>query len=844
MKEVGEILLKIVIGAFALIVALSLVSFHPLDPHPFSQGVTSAPIHNLCGVLGASMAGILQTLVGAGSWLFPMYTFWECFITDRFKWGQRLAWLLLSLSIWTILGGLNPRLWRLGNSQQVIELRWGGWMGSLLWPYTRRVLGPIGLPLVVGTLICLTILVLAPVITRVVSRVASQWLEETALPWVKPISTKLGQVAISIIKMPLPTKSIVKNKKKVNEPYVKNTVSTERQKEVDEAQIAALQKAEREFANYRRENYKTNNLPSHVTASTDLGDPQKDGPSLKIGDTSVVHEGVQGTSNKQPGESTIVLACSDCYSSEHESYTSKLSSPKLVNESNVAKSNKSQEVISIKSSLPPHNIFDQPGPEQRLDLNALEATRLLLQEKFNEFKVKGKVGNLRPGPVVTVYEFQPDPGVPVAKVLNLEEDLALRLEAEKVRIDRIAGCNLVGIEVPNRHRETINFREIIDSPAFQRQLQDNTHGLLMMALGKDMAGHPIVADLAKMPHLLIGGSTGSGKSVGVNVMICSILLRALPSEVKLILVDPKMVELGIYEGIPHLWAPVVTNMKEAGRVLRWVVSQMEDRYKRLAMLNVRNLDSFNAKIIEAGGSIDLSSRTPNPRWPDRPAILEPLPRVVVVIDELADLMMVCRSEVEDSIARIAQKARAVGIHLILATQRPSVDIVTGVIKANLSSRISYRVNTKIDSRTILDSSGAEQLLGKGDALFLAPGSARPKRIHAPLITEDETARLVEWLKEQGNPDYNLALISAIESDDVDNNDSNSTVSISTNDDDIYEQAIAVVKREQKASTSLLQRKLNIGYGRAARVIDRMEAEGIVSNDKGAGKPREVFLRDA
>jgi S-DNA-T family DNA segregation ATPase FtsK/SpoIIIE len=371
------------------------------------------------------------------------------------------------------------------------------------------------------------------------------------------------------------------------------------------------------------------------------------------------------------------------------------------------------------------------------------------------------VTGLQPGPVVTVYEFQPDPGVPVAKVLSMEEDLALGLKAEKVRIDRIPGRNIVGIEVPNQHREVISFREVVDSPAFRDPSQKDARSLLTLALGKDMAGHPVVADLAKMPHLLIGGSTGSGKSVGVNAMICSLLLRALPSEVKLILVDPKMVELGIYEDIPHLWAPVVTDMKEAGRVLKWVVAQMEDRYRRLSMLSVRNLEGFNAKLIEAGGSIDLGDRTPNPRWPDRPSLLEPLPYVVVVIDELADLMMVCRAEVEDSIARIAQKARAVGIHLILATQRPSVDIVTGVIKANLPSRLSYRVNTKIDSRTILDSGGGEQLLGKGDALFLAPGNARPRRIHAPLLTEEETLRLVDWLKERGRPDYHSGLLNAM-----------------------------------------------------------------------------------
>jgi S-DNA-T family DNA segregation ATPase FtsK/SpoIIIE len=490
--------------------------------------------------------------------------------------------------------------------------------------------------------------------------------------------------------------------------------------------------------------------------------------------------------------------------------------------------------------LPPRRLFDPPGSEQRLDLAGLESIRILLQQKFNEFKVKGTVTGFQPGPVVTVYEFQPDPGVPVAKVLSLEEDLALGLKAEKVRIDRIPGRSLVGIEVPNHHREVISFREVVDSPAFRDPSQKDARSLLTLALGKDMAGHPVVADLAKMPHLLIGGSTGSGKSVGVNAMICSLLLRALPSEVKLILVDPKMVELGIYEDIPHLWAPVVTDMKEAGRVLKWVVAQMEDRYRRLAMLSVRNLEGFNAKLIEAGGSIDLGDRTPNPRWPDRPALLEPLPYVVVVIDELADLMMVCRAEVEDSIARIAQKARAVGIHLILATQRPSVDIVTGVIKANLPSRLSYRVNTKIDSRTILDSGGGEQLLGKGDALFLAPGNARPRRIHAPLLTEEETLRLVDWLKERGRPDYHAGLLNAMETED-DSAAESAAEPAGAPGDDVFDRAVAVVKRERKASTSLLQRKLNIGYGRAARMIDRMEDEGIIGGDRGVGKPREVLV---
>jgi len=488
--------------------------------------------------------------------------------------------------------------------------------------------------------------------------------------------------------------------------------------------------------------------------------------------------------------------------------------------------------ITERDSLPPRRLFDPPKQHAKADMALLEEIREKIGQKLSEFKIKGIITGMQPGPVVTVFEFQPDPGIPLSRILGMEEDLALALQAEAVRMDRIPGKNLVGIEVPNPKREIITFREVIDSPAFR-----DAPGLLQLALGKDISGRPVVTDLNKMPHLLIGGSTGSGKSVGVNAMICSCLVRALPSEVKLILVDPKMVELGLYEDIPHLWAPVVTDMKEAGRVLKWVVAQMEDRYRRLALLSVKNLENFNAKILASGGTFDLSDRTPNPRWPDRPSLLEPLPYVLVVIDELADLMMVARSEVEDSIGRIAQKARAVGIHLILATQRPSVDVVTGVIKANLPSRLSYRVRTKIDSRTILDSGGGEQLLGAGDALFLANGASHPRRLHAPFISEEETLRLVNWLRERGRPDYNQALISAMEAEEetalFDEAELNGA-------DDIYQRAVAVVTRERKASTSLLQRKLNLGYGRAARIIDRMEEEGIVGPDRGAGKPREVF----
>jgi len=886
----GRILLRVVAGAFALIMALSLMSFYPLDPHPFAQGAMGAPVHNLCGVLGASIAGILQTLVGAGAWLFPVYILWECFPSGQPQWLRRLAWTALAFAAWTLLGGLGPRLWALGEGQAPLKLRWGGWLGQVLWPPARRTFGPVGLPVVLGVLILLAFLVLAPVLTPAAGRLLARWFGRKAVPWARPLPARGARGLLGLLRWPLLRMRPRRPVPELDAQDARDMLQMAERRQADDDQVAALDRAERQSALYRKEHRSDpEDLPVINSMNLDAA-PQDarsdylDGGALVLSSRfapsreplpppallrnlpapvvktplvqpKVARDGFGRMAEEQPlglTEPTPPLPLPDLPSLAFRDLTGDLQTPvpaAKAPERPVPHGRQPQPQpagpahalgVVDRLELPPRRLFDPPGSEQRLDLAALEATRVLLQQKFNEFKVKGQVTGFQPGPVVTVYEFQPDPGVPVAKVLSLEEDLALGLQAEKVRIDRIPGRNLVGIEVPNRHREVISFREVVDSPAFRDPTQKDARSLLTLALGKDMAGHPVVADLAKMPHLLIGGSTGSGKSVGVNAMICSLLLRALPSEVKLILVDPKMVELGIYEDIPHLWAPVVTDMKEAGRVLKWVVAQMEDRYKRLAMLSVRNLEGFNAKLIEAGGSIDLSDRTPNPRWPDRPALLEPLPYVVVVIDELADLMMVCRSEVEDSIARIAQKARAVGIHLILATQRPSVDIVTGVIKANLPSRLSYRVNTKIDSRTILDSGGGEQLLGKGDALFLAPGNARPRRIHAPLLTEDETLRLVEWLKERGKPDYNAGLLNAMETDEEPGAEGGAEAGTPAGDD-IYDRAVAVVKRERKASTSLLQRKLNIGYGRAARMIDRMEEEGIIGSDRGVGKPREVLV---
>lgn len=847
MKGVGRWVLRAGLGVIALVLLLSLGSFHPLDPHLFTQGSAVAPVQNLCGTVGANLAGLLQTLLGIGGWLVPPYLLWEAWpSTAKRRWTERLAWLGLGLSCWTALGAFGPRLWTGLPEAGTLSLRWGGWLGSVLWPVQRRFLGPVGLPLLLFTLVVLCALVLAPALTRALGRLLTRWLGEKAWPWVKPMPSRGLQHFLGMVKRPF-LRGRNADQPEIDAGDAAALQALELRQQAMEAQREALLKAEMETAEAKRNQPPLRAeelLPPIHSLNLDAASAVIEAQPLPA--TGPVLRGTEPTApfrtkvlaNAPPPPTPkppLVRAqiATDRFGRESIQSPLPLTEPTPIKPLPPLPPEPPRPSLADRETLPPRRLFDPPGEHAKVDLAQLELIKERIGQKLSEFKIKGIVTGMQPGPVVTVFEFQPDPGIPLSRILGMEEDLALALQAEAVRMDRIPGKNLVGIEVPNPKREIITFREIIDSPAFRE-----AGGLLHLALGKDIAGRPVVADLNKMPHLLIGGSTGSGKSVGVNAMICSCLVRAMPNEVKLILVDPKMVELGVYEDIPHLWAPVVTDMKEAGRVLKWVVAQMEDRYRRLALLSVRDLKGFNAKILDAGGSMDLTDRTPNPRWPDRPALLEPLPHVLVVIDELADLMMVARSEVEDSIARIAQKARAVGIHLILATQRPSVDVVTGVIKANLPSRLSYRVRTKIDSRTILDCSGGEQLLGAGDALFLPNGASHPHRIHAPFLSEVETLRLVTWLRERGRPDYNQALISAMETEEetalFDDADMGS--------DDIYQRAVTVVKRERKASTSLLQRKLNLGYGRAARIIDRMEEEGIIGPDRGAGKPREVFAQ--
>jgi S-DNA-T family DNA segregation ATPase FtsK/SpoIIIE len=487
--------------------------------------------------------------------------------------------------------------------------------------------------------------------------------------------------------------------------------------------------------------------------------------------------------------------------------------------------------------LPPISLLVQGQGTQRLDEDELKYRARAIEEKCHEFDVEGRVTQINPGPVVTTFEFKPEAGIKYSRIIGLTEDLCLALQAESILIERIPGKSTVGIEVPNDRRQTIALREIIEAQEFM-----NSPSKLTLAMGRDLHGRIRVTDLASMPHLLIAGSTGTGKSVFINSLMMSILYKATPDEVKMVLVDPKRLELNLYEGIPHLIAPVVTDPKVASNVLRNATREMENRLKLLAQRGVRNIDQYN-RTFQKQQSLSLFENTEESEH-------KPLPYLIIIIDELADLMMVDTNNVEESITRLAQMARAVGIHLILATQRPSVDVITGLIKANFPARISFRVASKVDSRTILDSNGSESLLGKGDMLYLPAGSARLHRIHGPLVTEDEITCVCDFWRQQAQAKYNEALLEAPKDDDGKTSGGSSKAAGAASaepsaggdddvDDDLYQDAIRICCEMGRASTSTLQRRLRIGYGRAAHLIDLMEKDGIVGPPDGT-RPREVL----
>jgi S-DNA-T family DNA segregation ATPase FtsK/SpoIIIE len=489
------------------------------------------------------------------------------------------------------------------------------------------------------------------------------------------------------------------------------------------------------------------------------------------------------------------------------------------------------------TKLPQVDLLDAaPGRLETVTPESLEMTSRLIEKKLKDFGVEVRVVAASPGPVITRYEIEPATGVKGSQIVNLAKDLARSLSLVSIRVvETIPGKNYMALELPNAKRQMIRLSEILGSQAY-----NDAQSMLTMGLGKDIIGGPVVADLAKMPHCLVAGTTGSGKSVGINATILSLLYKAEAKDVRLILIDPKMLEMSVYEGIPHLLCPVVTDMKQAGNALNWGVGEMERRYKLMSKLGVRNLAGYNKKIEEANAR---GEKLPNPfsLTPESPEPLERLPYIVIVIDELADLMMVVGKKIEELIARLAQKARAAGIHLILATQRPSVDVITGLIKANIPTRIAFQVSSKIDSRTILDQMGAEALLGQGDMLYLAPGTGLPVRVHGAFVSDDEVHRVVEYLKSQGEPNYIEGILEGGNLDDEGSNLDGSPAGGGEGEaDPMYDQAVAVVLQHRRASISLVQRHLRIGYNRAARLLEQMEKSGLVSGMSTNGN-RDILV---
>jgi DNA segregation ATPase FtsK/SpoIIIE, S-DNA-T family len=492
--------------------------------------------------------------------------------------------------------------------------------------------------------------------------------------------------------------------------------------------------------------------------------------------------------------------------------------------------------------LPPLELLDPPEREQfKIDKETLQANSLILQKKLADFGVDGEVVAVRPGPVITMYEFKPAPGVKVRRIVLLADDLAMALRAVSVRIlAPIPGESVVGIEIPNPRRETVFFREVIESPAYHA-----ADSKVTLALGKDIGGTPFATDLARMPHLLVAGATGTGKSVSINAMILSILYKSTPQDVKFIMVDPKMLELTVYEDIPHLLVPVVTDPKKAAAALFWAMDEMDRRYRLMRDKGARSIDNYNRTLEREVANKKTVIELTQPEQPEEsidiggglekeaPLVHEKLPRIVIIVDELADLMMTVGRDIEESITRLAQKARAAGIHLILATQRPSVDVITGLIKANFPARISFQVTSRVDSRTILDSIGAEKLLGNGDMLYLPPGTARITRLHGAFVSDQEVRKVMKFIKEQARPNYRPEVLEVKKEIEA--------AAADEEYDEMYDQAIAIVTETQQASISMIQRRLRVGYNRAARMIEQMERDGVVGPADGA-KPREVYAR--
>lgn len=782
--------------AMALLLGLCLASYNPNDPSWNAAG--EAATHNWIGAVGANVAAGLFQAIGLAAYLLPVLLLgiaWRRFRSRRINAALArvigLLLLVLSAAALLTLARIRPFVDASFNA--------GGLAGAIIARSLAGWLNTIGAAILLGAIAATGILLATNFSFAQFSERLTQALGSrlTALRLIPERLRAARQTRRTARQQRKEARLLAKvdaiqtldlNAARAETNSLANTSAPAQIRE--ESEIAEA------FASFTT----ASNTQRAMTAAAGVGaaPARKVGPrgkSLDASETAMIQNMVREAAVKRRTESpaTGALPFEGRRVNAKAASDYQLPSVDLLNEAQMRREQADDELLGMATKL---------------------------AEKCREFNVTGQIKYICPGPVVTTYEFKPDPGVKYSRVTSLVDDLCLALKAESIRIDRMPGKPHVGIEVPNPRREVIYLREVIESRAFKESTSK-----LTIALGKTIDGLNYVSDLTKMPHLLIAGTTGSGKSVGVNSLLVSILYRARPDEVKLILIDPKRLELGLYEDIPHLATPIIVDPKPAARALRWAVGEMERRYKELAGWGVRNIDGYNAERDRRNSVKDFAEN--GEPWTR-------MPYIVIIIDELADLMMTSGHEVEDSITRLAQMARAVGIHLVLATQRPSVDVITGLIKANFPSRISYRVSSKVDSRTILDTNGAEHLLGKGDMLFLPPGSSRLLRVHGAYVDESEINKVVAHIKAQWEPDYDETITQSDE-------EAMGLEDSGGERDELFEDALRIVVDMKRASTSVLQRRLRIGYGRAAAVLDQMEREGLIGQADGA-RPRAVLAR--
>ncbi|RXS44369.1 DNA translocase FtsK [Idiomarina sp. 29L] len=775
-------------GALAIFIFLSLVSFNPADPS-WSQTGYEGSIHNAGGAVGAWVSDVLLFAFGFVAYLIPFGFAGLGYLLFRKTYHLlEMDYLAVSLRmIGALLALIGASALSSINFDDIYYFSAGGVIGDVIAASLLPYLNFVG-----STLLLLTFF-----FTGVTLVTGISWLQ---------VADKLGEWAIV---------GVLWLVDRIKQTWQKRDTRDNEREPEDETKEALPDKDEKE----------TKSLTSDLFGS-DKQEPVLSLPSMSAMDEDEAAEDVV-EGEKAPRFSKEAA--------ERKRQAKAAKQDDKNDEPEVAESDVDPEVLP---PLPSIELLDRPNKKENpITQDELDQVSRTVETVLKDFGVDVRVAHVQPGPVITRFELDLAPGVKVSKISNLAKDIARTLSAVAVRVvEVIPGKSYVGLELPNKHREIVQLSEVINSDQFS-----NSQSPLTMILGKDIAGKSVVVDLAKMPHLLVAGTTGSGKSVGVNVMILSLLYKSTPEDVRLIMIDPKMLELSVYEGIPHLLTEVVTDMKDAANALRWCVGEMERRYKLMSALGVRNLKGYNAKVKaaeEAGEPLRDPIWKPGDSMDELPPVLEKLPNIVVVIDEFADMMMIVGKKVEELIARIAQKARAAGIHLILATQRPSVDVITGLIKANIPTRIAFQVSSKVDSRTILDQPGADQLLGQGDMLYLPPGSGSPIRVHGAFVDDHEVHAVVKDWKKRGRPNYLEEILSGDQGEEAllpgeqqEMDDAES--------DPLYDEAVAFVTETQRVSVSSVQRKFRIGYNRAARIVEQMEMSGVVSSAGNNGQ-RDVL----